>query len=103
MAAFLNLLLALAFALILPVMQQLAPAMASGAAVPSVPAAIPEPTAPFDWSWNVACLERDGSTTETRRVHVVVGPVRASEPCEVRFIALPAPPAPSRAAVATDA
>lgn len=103
MAAFLNLLLALAFALILPVMQRMAPAMASSAASPPVPAASPEPTAPFDWSWNVACRERDGSATESRRVHVVVGPIRVAEPCELRFIALPTPVAPPHAWVPTGA
>lgn len=103
MAAFLNLLLALAFALILPIMQRMAPAIASGAATPQAPAAATSPSAPFEWDWNVACRERDSAATETRRVHVVVGPIRAAEPCELRFIALPTPPAPARAAITTDA
>lgn len=103
MAAFLNLLLALAFALIVPVVQRMAPAIASGGAAPQVPAAIAEPTAPFDWNWSVACRESDRASAETRHVRVVVGQIRATEPCELRFISLPAPPAPPRAASATDA
>jgi hypothetical protein len=103
MAAFLNLLLALAFALIVPVVQRMAPAIASGAAAPQLPAAITEPTAPFDWNWSVACRERDGASSETRHVRVVVGQIREAEPCELRFIALPTPPAPPLTASATDA
>lgn len=103
MAAFLNLLLALAFALIVPVMQRMAPAIASGAAAPHVPGAATSPTAPFEWNWNMACREREGGTAELPRVRVVVGPIRAAEPCELRFIALPTPPAPPRAAITTGA
>ena len=103
MAAFLNLLLALAFALILPVMQRMAPAVASGAASPQVPAALAPPAEPLEWNWSVARGERRGSSTETRHVRVVVGEMQATAPCELRFIALPKPPAPARATISTDA
>lgn len=104
MAALANLILAIAIAILLPLLQYIAPAPAvdaPGAAVaaaqaPAAPIASntpASPAAPKVCVWTATCSE---DPAETRSVQILIEKVRAESPCKARVLELAEPAAPAR-------
>ena len=99
MAALMNLILAIAIAILLPLLQHVAPALAAAPEAALAPAASVAPDAPAAPAaptrvWTASCADRVDVLTESRTVRVFVGDAEGR--CEFRFVAQPQPAAPAR-------
>ncbi len=106
MAALANLILAIAIAILLPLLQYIAPAAAANDAAPGAVAAAEIPAAPEAADaptpaaadrkvcvWTTTCPE---NPAEARSVQILIEKVRAESPCKSRVLELAEPAAPTR-------